>query len=78
MAICTVASLSIINIDGVVGRRCVDSRHCLVPRYVISYRSMRMWAVAIAAEQAAKYSASEVDIATGVGIVEFASMSAPL
>ncbi len=37
-----------------------------------------MWAVAIVAEQAAMYSASEVDIATGVGIVELASMRAPL
>ena len=30
------------------------------------------------AEQAAMYSASDVDMATGVGIIEFASMSAPL
>ena len=36
LAICTVASLSIINMDGVVGRRCEDSRHCFVPRYVMS------------------------------------------
>jgi hypothetical protein len=34
-----------------------------------------MWAVAIVAEHAAIYSASEVDmIATGVGMEEFASM----
>jgi len=37
-----------------------------------------MWAVAIVAEHAAIYSASDVDIATGVGMVEFASMRAPL
>ncbi len=37
-----------------------------------------MWAVAMEAEQAAIYSASEVDTATGVGIVEFASMRTPL
>ena len=37
-----------------------------------------MWAVAMVAEHAAIYSASEVDMATGVGIVEFATMSAPL
>jgi hypothetical protein len=34
--------------------------------------------VTIVAEQAAIYLASEVDMATGVGIVEFASMRAPL
>jgi hypothetical protein len=37
---------------------------------------MQMWAVAIYAEQAAMYVASEVDIAIGVGIVELASMTA--
>jgi hypothetical protein len=37
-----------------------------------------MWAVAIDAEHAAMYSASEVDIAIGVGMVELASMRAPL
>ncbi len=37
-----------------------------------------MWAVAIDAEHAAMYSASEVDIAIGVGIVELALMRAPL
>ncbi len=41
-----------------------------------------MWAVAIVAEHAAIYSASDIDIdidiATGVGMVEFASMRAPL
>jgi hypothetical protein len=37
-----------------------------------------MWAVAIAAEHAAIYSASDVDIATGVGMLEFSSMRAPL
>ena len=39
---------------------------------------MQMCAVAIDAEHAAIYSASEVDIAIGVGMVELASMSAPL
>jgi hypothetical protein len=34
-AICTVALLSIITMDGIVGRRCVDSHHCLVLRYVM-------------------------------------------
>ncbi len=37
-----------------------------------------MWAVAIVAEHEAIYSASDKDIATGVGMVEFASMRAPL
>ena len=38
-----------------------------------------MWAVAIiVAEQAAIYSASDVDISIGVGIVELASMRLPL
>ena len=37
-----------------------------------------MWAVAMEAEHAAMYSASEVDIAMGVGMVELALMSAPL
>jgi hypothetical protein len=37
-----------------------------------------MWAVAIDAEHAAMYLASEVDIAIGVGMVELASMRAPL
>ena len=37
-----------------------------------------MWAVAMEAEHAAMYSASEVDIAMCVGMVELASMSAPL
>ena len=37
-----------------------------------------MCAVAIDAEHAAIYSASEVDIAIGVGMVELASMRAPL
>ena len=44
----------------------------------MSYKSILMWAVAIVAEQAAMYSASEVDIAIGVGIVELASIRAPL
>ena len=58
-----------------LGRRWVNSRHCLVPRYVILYRSMRMWDVAIVAEQAVMYSVSEVDIAIGVVIVELALAS---
>lgn len=37
-----------------------------------------MWAADIVAEQAARYSASEVDMGTGVGSVELASMRAPL
>jgi hypothetical protein len=37
-----------------------------------------MWAVAIDAEHAAIYSASEVDIAIGVGMVELALMRALL
>ena len=37
-----------------------------------------MWAVVMVAEHVAIYLASEVDMATGVGIVEFASTSAPL
>ncbi len=37
-----------------------------------------MWAVAIDAEHAAMYSALEVDIGIGVGMVELASMRAPL
>ena len=44
----------------------------------MSYKSIRIWAVAIVAEQAAKYSDSEVDMAMGTGIVEFASIRAPL
>jgi hypothetical protein len=44
----------------------------------LSKRSLQMlWVVAMVAEHAAIYLASEVDMATGVGIVEFASMSAP-
>ncbi len=39
---------------------------------------MQMRAVAIDAEHAAIYLASEVDIAIGVGMVELASMRAPL
>ena len=40
---------------------------------------MWMWAVVMVAEHAAiMYSASDVDMATGVGIVEFASIRAPL
>jgi hypothetical protein len=34
-AICIVALLSIMRMDGIVGRHCVDSRHCLVLRYVM-------------------------------------------
>jgi hypothetical protein len=37
-----------------------------------------MWAIAIGAEHEAMYLASDEDIATGVGMVEFASMRAPL
>ena len=37
-----------------------------------------MWAVAIVAEHAAIYFASDVDIAMGVDIVELASIRAPL
>jgi hypothetical protein len=37
-----------------------------------------MWAVAIDAEHAAMYLASEFDIAISVGMVELASMRAPL
>ena len=37
-----------------------------------------MWAVAIVAEHAAIYSASDVDMAMGVGIEELASIRAPL
>jgi hypothetical protein len=37
-----------------------------------------MWAVAIDAEHAAMYSALEVDIVIGVGMVELALMRAPL
>ena len=37
-----------------------------------------MCEVAIVAEHAAIYLASDVDIATGVGMVEFALMRAPL
>ena len=33
---CTVALLSILRMDGILGKRCVDSRHCLIPRYVMS------------------------------------------
>lgn len=60
-----------------VGRRCDDSRHCFVPRNIMSYKSIRICAVAIVAEQAARYSASDVDIGIGTGIVELASISAP-
>ena len=38
----------------------------------MSYRSMQVWAVAIVTEHAAIYWAFEVDMATGVGIEEFA------
>ena len=36
LAIWTVASLWIIRTVGVVGKHCVDSRHCLVPRNIMS------------------------------------------
>jgi hypothetical protein len=39
---------------------------------------MQICAVAIDAEHAAMYAASEVDIAIGVGMVVLASMRAPL
>ncbi len=52
---------------------------CLAGAFAsMSKRSMHLRAVTIVAEQAAIYLASEVDMATGVGIVEFASMRAPL
>jgi hypothetical protein len=64
--------------DGIVGRQCVDSRHFIVTRYVVSKSSMLMWGVAIDAEHAAMYLASEVDMAIGVGMVELALMREPL
>ncbi len=72
------ALLSIMRMDGMVGRCCVDSCHCSVLRYVILKCSMQMCAVAIDVEHVAIYLALEVDIAIGVGMVELALMRAPL